>query len=398
MPFRPFVVFLAALLAGVAMAVAPASAAVKTGPAGNAFYTPPKELPGRTHGDAIWARKLTNEQTLSQAGTNRLILYRSTSVSGRAIAVSGTIHLPKGKAPKGGWPVVSWAHATSGIGDQCAPSRNPGEGAIHAYHVYIEQLLDRWLAAGFAVVRTDYEGLGTKGAHPYLVGVSEARGVLDIVRAARQFSRSVGNRVAVAGHSQGGHASVFTAAIARKYTPDLSLRGAVAFAPFSKGDEILSSDFYADSSGPRTGYFASFMRGFDAAYPKEKVTSVFNQTGRDLYPYTLSLCIPEMTSPDSPFAQYTPRQLVEGGAIPKRVIDLARVNDPSDLRLGAPLLVEQGDADTTVLPGLTKVMVEDLVKRGAKVTFKLHENIDHTTVAFGEPQDEAFSWVSKRLR
>lgn len=396
MPRRALLALLALVL--TAVSAAPAQAAVKTGPGGNAFYTPPKKLPGRTHGDAIWVRRLTGEQTLAQAKTNQLVLYRSTSVGGKAIAVSGTIHLPKGKAPRGGWPVVSWAHATSGIGDQCAPSRNPGEGAIHAYHAYIEGLLDRWLQAGFAVVRTDYEGLGTKGAHPYLVGVSEARGVLDIVRAARQYSRSVGSRVVVAGHSQGGHASVFTAAIARKYTPDLSLRGAVAFAPFSQGDEILSSDLYADSSGPRTGYFATFMRGFDAAYPKAKVTSAFNQTGRDLYPLTLSLCIPEMTAPDSPFAEYTPRQLVEGGVIPKSVIALARANDPSDLRIGAPLLVEQGNADTTVLPGLTTIMVEDIAERGGKVTYKLHDNIDHTTVVFGEPQDEAFSWVSKRLK
>src|SRR3712207_4016856 len=137
MLYRPIVVLLATLLAGLAATV-PASAAVPAGPSGDAFYKPPQKLPGRTDRRAIWDRKLTNEQTLAQAKTNQLVLYRSTSVGGKAIAVSGTIHLPKGKAPKGGWPVVSWAHATSGIGDQCAPSRNPGEGAIHAYHVYIE--------------------------------------------------------------------------------------------------------------------------------------------------------------------------------------------------------------------------------------------------------------------
>ena len=380
------------------MPAPPAAAAVTAGPSGNAFYTAPRKLPGRTHGDAIWTRRLTNEQTLTQAKTNQLILYRSTSVQGKAIAVSGTVHLPKGKAPRGGWPVVSWAHATTGLGDQCAPSRNPGEGAIHAYHVYIEQLLDRWLAAGFAVVRTDYEGLGTKGAHPYLVGVSEARGVLDIVRAARQYSRSIGNRVAVAGHSQGGHAALFTAAIAPKWTPELSLRGTVALAPFSHGDEILSSDVYADSRGPRTGYFAAFMRGFDAAYPKLNVPTIFTDLGRDLYPLTLSLCIPETTAPDSPFSSHSPRELVNGGAVPKSIIDAARINDPNDLRIRSPLLVEQGTADTTVLPALTTAMVARLRERGAKVTYKLHDDIDHTTVAFGEPQDEAFSWVSKRLR
>jgi hypothetical protein len=225
-----------ALLAAVGALVlcAPTSAALRTGPAGDAFYIPPKKLPGKMHGDPIWVRRLTNEQTLAEAKLNQLVLYRSTSVRGKIIAVSGTIHLPKGKAPKGGWPVVSWAHATTGLGDQCAPSRNPGEGLIHALNVYIEPLLDRWLKAGFAVVRTDYEGLGTKGVHPYLVGASEGRGVLDVVRAARKVHPGLlSNRVAVGGHSQGGHAGVFAAALAPKWTPELRVRGTAVFAPFA---------------------------------------------------------------------------------------------------------------------------------------------------------------------
>ena len=68
------------LVALLALALAaPATAAVKTGPSGNAFYTPPKKLPGKTHGDAIWVRKLTGEQTLTEASANQLVLYRSTS-------------------------------------------------------------------------------------------------------------------------------------------------------------------------------------------------------------------------------------------------------------------------------------------------------------------------------
>ena len=389
-----------ALLALVAALLLAASAlgAVRTGPSGDAFYTPPKPIPGKAHGDPIWTRKLTNEQTLAQAKVNQLILYRSTSVNGKAIAVSGTIHLPKGKAPKGGWPVVSWAHATSGLGDQCAPSRNPGEGAIHAYHVYIEGLLDRWLAAGFAVVRTDYEGLGTKGVHPYLVGVSEGRGVLDIVRAARKTYGSIGTRLAIGGHSQGGHAAVFAAALAPKYTPELRPRGTAAFAPAAQGDEIFKAISSSGQPSRFTGYAAAFGRGIDAAYPKVGVPSLLSARGKELYPLTLSRCIPEITAADSEFAKTAPRDLFEPGADLGPLTKVMEQNDPTDLRLTTPLLVEQGASDTTVLPPLTKAMVEGLRKRGAKVTYKLHENIDHTTVAFGEPQDEAFAWVVKRLR
>src|SRR5436305_1920461 len=166
------------LLAALLLAASPASAArVRKGPAGTAFYTPPSPLPGKTHGDLIWARKLTGQPALAPAASNQLVLYRSTGVNGKPVAVSGTVSLPKGKAPKGGWPVITWAHGTTGIADACAPSL--------IGTVYDSPLLNKWLKAGYAVVRTDYEGLGTPAEpHPYLIGASEGRSVLDIVRAA----------------------------------------------------------------------------------------------------------------------------------------------------------------------------------------------------------------------
>jgi acetyl esterase/lipase len=392
----PRALLLAALLTLVL--AAPAPAAVPTGPSGNAFYTPPKPMPGKAHGDPIWTRKLTGVQTLDQAGANRLILYRSTSPQGKPIAVSGSIHLPKGKAPKGGWPVVTWAHGTSGLGDQCAPTRNTGQGVINGYHIYIEPLLDRWLAAGFAVVRTDYEGLGTKGVHPYLVGVSEGRGVLDIVRAARKAFKGLANRVAIAGHSQGGHAAVFAAALAPKWTPEVNVRGTAAFAPFAQGDEIFTALAPSTQPSRLTGYVAVIARGFDAAEPKLKIPSLLSSRGTQLYPLTLSLCIPEITSNDSEFAKTAPNALFKSGTDFDPLIDALADNDPSDLRVRSPLFVLQGSSDTTVLPNFTTAMVAGLRKRDAKVTYKTYEDVDHTFIAFGASQDDAFAWVVKRLR
>src|SRR4029078_9309383 len=94
-------------------------------------------------------------------------------------AISGTVHVPQGKAPKGGWPVVTWAHGTIGRADACAPS------SIGRPAQYDQKLLNGWLKAGYAVVRTDYEGLGTPSTHPYLIGRSEGHSVLDGARAAR---------------------------------------------------------------------------------------------------------------------------------------------------------------------------------------------------------------------
>ena len=99
------------------------TAKIRKGPPSPAFYTPPSKLPGKKHGDLIWARSVPAGAALPDAGANQNVLYRSTSITSKAIAESGSVAIPKGKAPKGGWPVVTWAHGTTGIADQCAPSR-----------------------------------------------------------------------------------------------------------------------------------------------------------------------------------------------------------------------------------------------------------------------------------
>ncbi len=187
------------------------------GPAGTAFYTPSGAVP-KKHGSPIWQRKLTGPAVLKSAKSNTLLLYSSTSIAGKPVPVSGTVSVPKGKAPKGGWPVVSWAHGTTGIADACAPSIT-GMPAT-----YDQPLMNKWLKAGFAVVRTDYEGLGTPGEHPFLIGESEGRSVLDMVVAARSLDKTIGKNMVVAGHSQGGHAALWAASLAKKWTPALKLK------------------------------------------------------------------------------------------------------------------------------------------------------------------------------
>src|SRR3954452_15029702 len=192
------------------------------------------------HGQLLQSRKLTGEPALTSAGRNLFVKYRSVAADGQPIAVSGTVSVPKGKAPKKGWPVISYDHGTTGIADQCAPSRDSTDNPAHLYNSYAYPLLNRWLKAGYAVVRTDYQGLGTPGIHQYLVGVSEGRSTLDIARAAHKLNPKISKRIAIAGHSQGGHAALWGAFLAPRYTPDLQLRGTVAFAPASHISELVA--------------------------------------------------------------------------------------------------------------------------------------------------------------
>src|SRR4051812_23881884 len=181
----------------------PASAAQAAPPP--SFYNPPSPLPGAKHGDVIRSRTLIGSIALKAAKANKLVLYRSVGLANKNVAVSGLVALPKGKAPKSGWPVITWAHGTTGMADQCAPTiAGQGDPA----------LLNTWVKKGYAVVATDYDGLGTPGVHPYLNGNSEGHSILDVVRAARKLYPALGKRVVISGHSQGGQAALWAASLA----------------------------------------------------------------------------------------------------------------------------------------------------------------------------------------
>jgi hypothetical protein len=145
------------------------------------------------------------------------ILYRSTDPSGRPIPVSGAIYIPNGPAPAGGRNIIAWAHPTSGIMPPCAPSLMPDGGGMMWN-------LPNMISQGYIVVATDYPGLGTEGIHPYLIGESEARSVLDSVRAARELPRTgASNRFAVWATAKAGMRLSSPARSPRAMRPSSSL-------------------------------------------------------------------------------------------------------------------------------------------------------------------------------
>ena len=189
----------------------------------SSFYDTPSPIPSSPPGTVIRFETMTAPFPDSQAWR---VMYTSTGIEGEPIVVSGMVFAPSGPTPTGGRPVVTWAHPTTGIEDQCAPSRSPKP--------YDDvQGLSEFLGLGWVVVATDYQGLGTDGMHPYLVGASEAQGTIDIVRAARSLESETGasSRYFVFGHSQGGQAALFAGQMASKYAPELQLLGVAAAAP-----------------------------------------------------------------------------------------------------------------------------------------------------------------------
>lgn len=396
----------AALLACAAAALIPApspavAATVPTGPSGAAFYVPPAPLPAGAHGTPIRARTLPASSPVTVPGAARtvVVLYRSRGVTGGSSAVSGVMHVPKGRAPKGGWPVVSYAHGTSGIADACAPSRDPGSGALHAYHRYVFPLLTRWLRRGYAVVRTDYEGLGTPGEHPYLIGRSQGAAVLDMVRAARRLDRRIGTRLVVAGHSQGGHAALWAGSMARSFTPELRLRGTVAYAPASNlADQLPLARALTAPGGGLSGLIGLIARGLDVAGRLDPA-AVLSEAALARYPETLTACVADLGQPTS-WGALAPAELLRPDAEATAMLVAAlRSEGPETLRFGrAPVLIEQGSADATVLPPFTLSLVRKLRANGARaVTHRTRAGASHAGIVARAARDST-DWIARRLR
>ena len=168
---------------------------------------------------------IQSQQLAAPAGMQAwFVVYGSTGLDGVAVPVSGIVLAPDAAAPEGGFPIVAWAHGTTGVADPCAPSKQGLDGIPIEVRGLVEQ--------GYVVTATDYEGLGTMGIHPYLIGKSEGRSVLDSILAAQGLPDAhASTKSVIVGLSQGGHAALWGAELAPSYAPGLTLLGAFAASP-----------------------------------------------------------------------------------------------------------------------------------------------------------------------
>lgn len=317
------------------------------------------------------------------------VLYRSTNFDGRPVAVTGALIFPT-EASKGPRPVVAWAHPTTGVVSGCAPTLLPNLSQVI---MGIDEITDK----GWVIAATDYIGLGTKDPHPYLIGIAEANAVIDIVRAARQLKDiEAGERFAVWGHSQGGHAALFTGIHAKRYAPELDLVGVAAAAPATELAKLFKADeATASGRGLTAMTVLAWSRLFgwrlgdlvDAAAmrPFETVASdciedlpQFFQEDEDLRALPrLFLKIDPLTDP-----KFTP---------------VIEANTPGALPAGMPVFIAQGTADTTVRPEITKDYVRRLCGGGARVHVKIMPGVSHVTVALDAAYD-AVTWMADRFQ
>lgn len=260
-------------------------------PSDDPFYTPPSPLPAGTPGAVVSSRPATF--SLDPVGhapvpgvTSTQILYRSTDALGAPVAVSGTVLVPTAPWSGGGTrPLVTYAVGTRGVGDDCAPSYTLTQGADYE-GLFIKSLLDQ----GWAVVVSDYQGLGTPGIHTYMVGPAQGRAVLDAARAAQRLpgtGLSSSSPVGIMGYSQGGSGAGWAAQLAGTYAPELKVKGTVAGGV--PGDLGATAEFLDGSPFVALALLASL--GLDSAYPELDLESYLNARGQELVQTSQDLCL-----------------------------------------------------------------------------------------------------------
>jgi pimeloyl-ACP methyl ester carboxylesterase len=355
--------------------------------ADGSFYEPDAQSLKGTPGSVIRSEPMP----FSPPGANAFrILYRSIGLHGEPIPVSGVLIVPADGGDDGSRKIVAWAHPTTGVASVCAPSLS---------RVVYRQIqgLRQMLSKGYAVVATDYPGLGAPGVHPYLIGDSEGRSVLDSVRAAHWLlGQHKPSEFAVWGHSQGGQAALYTGLLAGSYAPDLRLVGVAAAAPATDLPTLISDDF-ASSGGKGLTALAlwSWSRVFDiglGAVVEPQAMPTVDTLARGCIETIFDLL--ERRPEERPLN----RHFLDIADISKAQPwnDLMRANSPGIIPKEYPVLIAQGLTDGIVRPQVTFDYARQLCERGDRVELDILPNVGHGFIARDSAND-VVEWISDRF-
>lgn len=323
---------------------------------------------------------------LKDAAQAYSIWYASTDgVSGSGVVTdTGAIFIPKGSPPKGGWPVVAWTHGTVGVGDNCAPSRNPRTERDSNY-------LNSWLQEGYAIVATDYQGLGSPGPHPYMHSRAAAYATLDAVRAALGAQLALANRVLLVGQSQGAAAAFATAGYAPAYAPDVNILGTIATGipnltpPDSGKVEYREDAQRADAVDPAITYILYIGAAAQRLDPALSAEGVLTPKGLEAMRMSETTCVWQMADVVKKYgltwkntfkADFTSYYLpyFKAGYFPT-------------LKISTPVFIGTGTADRDAPANLQEQLVQKICKAGTQTEAHLYPGLDHSQTVMRSFED-----------
>nr|WP_244882541.1 lipase family protein [Gordonia desulfuricans] len=355
--------------------------------------------PGLAHADDTTPGQVTSTAPLTARATlpgsvdGKRIVYWTTGIKGAPAQSSAAVYFPPGQPPEGGWPVIAWAHGTTGLDDACAYSIN---GPILPDRDWA--YLGRWMQQGYAIVAADYVGLGTPGAHPYLDGKTEAHSVVDAVKAATATYPSLAGKWVTVGQSQGGGAAMFTARYADDFggnSGGLSYRGAVATGvpayiedaiPLVARPGVVPVPL-GNTLPETTSYVLYILSGLRASFPEWNVDSYLTPYGRHWVDEAEGpLCdTTEGPGQDYGFGDVIRKSNVITGNFYSRPLDhiagfagaLKNYMGVPESGYHQPVLIGQGLRDTDVNAAGTLLLAQRMKNNGQPVTLKTYD-LDHS--------------------
>ncbi|WP_407547622.1 alpha/beta fold hydrolase [Streptomyces sp. Pv4-95] len=383
--------FIAAIAAALPLTLSPGTAAadrqlsreLPTSPAADNGDVMSSE-PGAFYLDPLKAFKV-------KANVHR-IMYRTTDRVGKSIAVTGTVLTPRTPHhdPR---PIIAFAPGTQGLADKCAPSRQMAEGTEYEA-LPIKKLLDQ----GYAVVVTDYQGLGTPGVHTYMNREVQGRAVLDSIRAAQHLDEADlpdAGPVALYGYSQGGGAAASAAELAHTYAPELKIKGAVVGAPPADMNKVADS---LDGSA-YSAFFNYALSGLAAGYGVD-IAPYLNARGERV---TSDLRDNQCTTQaigKYPFLQ-SRFLTVDGRPLTERLKHAPWNTIVAEQQLGKrkpalPILLSHSVLDDVIPHQVGKNLAADWCRQGATVKFASNYIPTHIAATEGTVA-EGIPWLADRF-
>ncbi|ETR85850.1 prolyl oligopeptidase family protein [Acinetobacter baumannii CI79] len=331
----------------------------------------------------------------SVAAESSILTYKMLGQSGQEVQATSLVFTPNTPPPVGGWPIVVWAHGTTGVADVCAPSKA-------ALADSTKDLISKLLAAGYVVVAPDYEGLGTPGIHPFLNVKSEAFSITDAVVATRNYLSQrnllTSKKWVTVGHSQGGHAALGAAQYASR--AQLEYKGTVAVAPASNlgfiliaGEQSVANatlDKKISMYAQLDTYTALVTAGIRNTQPTFDYPQVFTPQISSIAQQAETICSGPLgqafgagmtqyvTEHNGTLDGYT-RTQPNFMAVPLVKTFLDKDSQPLQVKVTTPIIIYQGLADSTVPKVATDILISNATVVGTKINSYVTGNWDHGT-------------------
>lgn len=349
------------------------------------FFAEPIPAPGTT----IASVPLDAALSLTGAGSAYRVLYSTVNQHDQPAVSTGAVFLPPGPAPDGGFPVIAWAHGTVGLGDDCTPSAQPRTPRDDEY-------LSHWLGEGYAVVASDYVGLGTPGLMSYLNSVTTAHGVVDSVIAVHDMGLPLSAKWALVGQSQGGGAAISSARWATEFSQGTGLdyRGVVATGTPANIDKLVQQagpDLQLPELGPvANAYTAYILAALREARPDLNVNSVLSPAGLHAANRAETVCTLALSDE---LAHLTPAAFFTAplSSIPGITDALYEFMGTPSTGFDRPIFLGVGLLDRDVPPTSTLSFYDQLVANNQNVTLRVYPEEDHSgTVLASLPDSTPF--------